>query len=141
MLLSTRRTAFLVNSCFSKTAKGNIINGWVGSPDNSSVSDQIQTEYAMFKQAGENTGNSVIGHSMNKALVAAGFKLIGNYPALPNSEKEWVDFLEKSKNSNFIVLCLQDLIRPDANQVWGDAFFSNLERLSEACPPPEGYAL
>lgn len=133
MFLSRRKTACLVNSCFSETTKDSIAIAWFDSAIKSGLCRKSESETPLFKQAGGNTGNSVIGYSINKALVSAGIKVIGNYPVLPNSREQWADFIELSRNSDFIILCLQDLIRPDANQVWNDIYFSNLEKLSELC--------
>lgn len=131
MLVTRRKTACLVNTCFSEARKGDILTGCIDSTGHWNDHDQNMPDAAMFKQAGGNTGNSVIGYSVNKALISAGVKVIGNYSVLPNSRKEWDSFLQASRISDYIVLCLQDLIRPDANEVWTESFFANLEKLSE----------
>jgi hypothetical protein len=41
----------------------------------------------MFDYAGGNTGNSIIGYSIFKALTSAGIQVIANYPLIPDSER------------------------------------------------------
>jgi hypothetical protein len=81
----------------------------------------------MFDNAGGNTGNSIIGYSIFKALASAGIQVIANYPTIPDSEKDWERFLSILGAIDHVVLCLQDLIRPDANNIWPTSFFVNLK--------------
>ena len=79
MIMSfVRKKACLVNSCFHLDAKNSTLSAHPGYIKELNSIVQADTVARMFDNAGGNTGNSIIGYSIFKALASAGIQVIAN---------------------------------------------------------------
>lgn len=118
--------AVLVNSCSPPAdviLKGGIFEGSPLARDNLS---------RLFSKCFANTGNAVIGYSLERILRECDYELEVNIGTIADLIASWNTYKVLLREAPIVFLCLQDILRPDALEIWTVDEINALIRLSEA---------
>lgn len=117
--------AALVNSCVPPADV--IVQG--GIFENSFLAKRNLSR--LFSKCFGNTGNSVIGYSLEKVLRECDYELEANIGSIGDLVASWSVYEPILREVRIVFLCLQDILRPDALNIWSVDEINSLIRLSE----------
>jgi len=117
--------AIVINSCMPP-AEMTIRGGIFHAPP----IDQSNTS-RLFSQCHGNTGNAVIGYSICSILRESGCEIALNIRSFDELSSKWDRFEQMILQAPLVFLCLQDLLRPDALEVWTPQQLETIARLCQ----------
>jgi hypothetical protein len=118
--------AIVINSCMPP-AELTIRGGIFHAPP----IDQGNTS-RLFSQCHGNTGNAVIGYSVCTILRESGCEIALNIGSLDELSLKWDRFEQMILQAPLVFLCLQDLLRPDAIEIWSPQQLELIVRLCQS---------